>query len=167
MTDLQSPSQTSGPLFGFALMFEGSNTSVPPDSAGAVTIDGAVIDGDGIPVYWPECFLEFWEGDQWARTRTDEDGNFSVVVRKPPSQVMPDGTVQAPHLNVVVFARGLLKQVLTRVYFPDESAANDADPILELVPEEDRHLLVARRDGEGLRFDIHLQGENETPFFAF
>ena len=167
MAEIQSPSQTSGPLFGFALMFEGSNEAVPAGSAGAVRIDGAVIDGDGIPVYWPECFLEFWAGDQFARTRTDEDGNFTVVVRKPDAEALPDGSVQAPHLNVAVFARGLLKQALTRVYFPDEAAANDADPVLELVPEEDRHLLVARDEGEALRFDIHLQGENETPFFAF
>jgi protocatechuate 3,4-dioxygenase alpha subunit len=167
MADMQSPSQTSGPLFGFALMFEGSNEAVPPGSAGAVRIEGAVIDGDGLPVYWPECFLEFWSGEQFARTRTDEDGNFAVVVRKPNPQATPDGSIQAPHLNVAVFARGLLKQAQTRVYFPDESAANDADPILELVPQEDRQLLVARPDGELLRFDIHLQGENETPFFAF
>jgi protocatechuate 3,4-dioxygenase, alpha subunit len=164
---VQSPSQTSGPLFGFALMFEGGNEAVPPSSPGAVRIEGAVIDGDGVPVYWPECFLEFWEGDQFARTRTDEDGNYAVVVRKPDAQTMPDGSVAAPHLNVAVFARGLLKQAQTRVYFPDESAANDADPILAFVPEEDRRLLVACTDGEALRFDIHLQGENETPFFAF
>jgi protocatechuate 3,4-dioxygenase, alpha subunit len=164
---MQSPSQTSGPLFGFALMFEGSHEAVPPSSPGAVRIEGAVIDGDGVPVYWPECFLEFWEGDQFARTRTDEDGNYAVVVRKPEAQTMADGSVAAPYLNVALFARGLLKQAQTRVYFPDESAANDADPILELVPEEDRQLLVARPDGELLRFDIHLQGENETPFFAF
>ena len=66
-----------------------------------------------------------------------------------------------------MFARGLLKQLLTRVYFPDEADANAADPILELVPAADRELLIAKREGEGLRFDIHLQGEDETPFFAF
>jgi protocatechuate 3,4-dioxygenase alpha subunit len=164
---MQSPSQTSGPLFGFALMFEASNEAVAPSSPGAVRIEGAVIDGDGVPVYWPECFLEFWEGDQFARTRTDEDGNYAIVVRQPEAQTMPDGTVAAPHLNVAIFARGLLKQAQTRMYFPDESAANDADPILEFVPEEDRRLLIATPDGDLLRFDIHLQGENETPFFAF
>ena len=79
----------------------------------------------------------------------------------------PDGAVAAPHLNVTVFARGLLKQLLTRVYFPDETAANAADPILELVPPGDRELLIAKPEGELLRFDIRLQGEDETPFFAF
>jgi protocatechuate 3,4-dioxygenase, alpha subunit len=163
---LQSPSQTSGPLFGFALMFEGASEAVPADSPGAVRIEGVVYDGNG-PLAWPDCFLEFWEGDHWARTRTDPDGRYSVVMRKPQAQPKPDGTVEAPHLNIVIFARGLLKQTLTRVYFPDETAANAADPILELVPEPDRELLVARADGDVLRFDISLQGENETPFFAF
>jgi protocatechuate 3,4-dioxygenase alpha subunit len=165
--ELQSPSQTSGPLFGFALIFDGCEEAVPPGSPAAVEITGVVLDGAGAPVSWPECFLEFWEGEQWARTRTDEEGLYRVVVRKPDRQPMPDGSVQAPHLNVVLFARGLLKQALTRVYFPDETDANASDPVLEAVPELDRELLVAVRDGDRLRFDIHLQGENETPFFAF
>jgi protocatechuate 3,4-dioxygenase alpha subunit len=167
MGEIQSPSQTIGPLYGFALMFEGSHEAVAPDSPGAVRIEGLIIDGDGVPLSWPEGFIEVWEGEQFARARTDADGRYSVVVRKPEPVVAPDGTVAAPHLNVTVFARGLLKQLLTRVYFPDEAAANAADPILELVPAGDRNLLIAKREGEGLRFDIHLQGEDETPFFAF
>jgi protocatechuate 3,4-dioxygenase alpha subunit len=167
VSELQSPSQTSGPLFGFALIFDGCEEAVPPGSPGAVEISGLVLDGAGAPVNWPECFLEFWVGEQWARTRTDEDGVYRVIVRKPEPETMPDGSVQAPHLNVVLFARGLLKQALTRVYFPDEAQANADDPVLEAVPEEDRRLLVAVPDGDRLRFDIHLQGENETPFFAF
>ena len=167
MPEIPSPSQTIGPLYGFALMFEGSHQAVPPDSPGAVRIEGLVLDGDGVPLAWPEGFLEFWQGEQWARTRTDEQGSYGVVVRKPQAVPTPDGRLQAPHVNVTVFARGLLKQALTRVYFPDETAANAADPILELVPESDRELLIARQDGDALRFDIRLQGENETPFFAF
>ena len=167
MSELQTPSQTSGPLFGFALMFDGCDEAVPTGSAGAVRLEGLVIDGDGVPLRWPDCFVEVWHGEQWARARTDHDGRYVVVVRRPARQEMPDGTVQAPHMNVAVFARGLLKQALTRVYFPDDATANGADPILELVPEKDRHLLIAQEDGEALRFDIRLQGENETPFFAF
>ena len=72
---------------------------------------GAVLDGDGVPLSWPEGFIEVWEGEQWARARTDEEGLYSVVVRKPEPQATPDGSVAAPHLNVAVFARGLLKQV--------------------------------------------------------
>ena len=167
MSEIPSPSQTIGPLYGFALMFDGSHEAVPPDSPGAVRLEGLILDGDGVPLSWPEGFIEIWEGEQWARARTDEDGRYSVVVRKPEATPTPDGAVAAPHLNAAVFARGLLKQVLTRVYFPDETAANAEDPILQLVPEEDRNLLIARREGEALCFDIRLQGESETPFFAF
>jgi protocatechuate 3,4-dioxygenase alpha subunit len=167
MTELQTPSQTSGPLFGFALIFDGVDQAVPPEAPGAVRLGGHVIDGAGIPIAWPDCFIEVWHDDQWARARTDTDGHYSVLVRKPAARELPDGEVVAPHLNVTVFSRGLLKQALTRVYFPDEGRANAADPILGLVPEGDRGLLVASADGDALRFDIHLQGENETPFFAF
>ena len=155
-----------GPLYGYALMFEGSNEAVAPGSPGAVRIEGLVIDGDGVPLFWPDGYVEVWEGEQMARGRTDETGRYSVVVRKPQATPTPDGRVQAPHLNVAVFARGLLKQVVTRVYFPDEADANAADPVLELVPAEDRELLVAVPEGDVLRFDIRLQGERETPFFA-
>jgi len=167
LAGVPSPSQTMGPLYGFALMFEGCEQAVPPDSPGAVRIEGLVLDGDGVALAWPEGYIEVWEGEQWARGRTDETGRYSVVVRKPEPSPAPDGSLQAPHLNVAVFARGLLKQVLTRVYFPDEDGANAADPILMLVPEEDRDLLVAVPEGDVLRFDIRLQGERETPFFAF
>jgi protocatechuate 3,4-dioxygenase alpha subunit len=156
-----------GPLYGYALMFEGSEQAVAPDSQGAVAIEGLILDGDNAPLAWPEGYIEFWEGEQWARGRTDETGRYRVVVRKPEPTPTGEGSVQAPHLNVAVFARGLLKQVLTRVYFPDELAANAVDPVLELVPEEDRELLVAVAEGDVLRFDIRLQGEHETPFFVF
>ena len=73
---------------------------------------------------------------------------------------------QAPHLTVLVFARGLLKPVLTRMYFPDEAAANEADPVLSAVPADDRATLVARPDGDGLRFDVRLQGDGQTAFFT-
>jgi protocatechuate 3,4-dioxygenase alpha subunit len=155
-----------GPLYGYALMFEGSNEAVAPDSPGAVRIEGLILDGDGVALAWPEGYIEVWEGEQMARGRTDDSGRYSVVVRKPEPTPTADGAL-APHLNVAIFARGLLKQVVTRIYFPDEEEANAADPVLELVPPEDRELLVAVPEGDGLRFDIHLQGERETPFFAF
>jgi len=156
-----------GPLYGYALMFEGSNEAVAPDSPGALRIEGLVLDGDGIPLAWPEGYIEVWEGEQMARGRTDENGRYSVVVRKPAPAPTPEGLRQAPHLNVAIFARGLLKQVVTRVYFPDETDANAADPVLGLVPPEDRELLVAVAADGVLRFDIRLQGDRETPFFAF
>ena len=79
MGEIQSPSQTIGPLYGFALMFEGSHEAVPPDSPGAVRIEGLIVDGDGVPLSWPEGFIEVWEGDQWARARTDANGRYAVA----------------------------------------------------------------------------------------
>jgi protocatechuate 3,4-dioxygenase alpha subunit len=73
---------------------------------------------------------------------------------------------QAPHIDVTVFARGLLKHLVTRIYFPDEVEANAADPTLRELSEDERALLIATAQGSTLRFDIHLQGERETPFFA-
>jgi len=167
MTEPLSPSQTIGPLWGFALMFEGSAQAVDPSEPGALRLYGNVSDGLG-PLGYPDSLLEVWHGEQWARTRPDEDGNYAVVVRKPPPLELPDGAgVQAPHLNLCVFARGLLKQVITRVYFPDEAAANAADPVLALVDPDDRETLVGTYDADGgLRFDVRIQGDRETVFFA-
>ena len=161
-----SPSQTSGPLWGFALLFDGSENAVDPSSPQAVELRGRVLDGDGLPVAWPDALLEIWHGDQLARTRTDAEGWYRAVVAKPEPGAAPDG-VLAPHLHLSLFARGLLKQLVTRMYFPDEEAANAADPVLARVPDESRPTLVARPDGDGLRFDLILQGEGETAFFDF
>jgi len=158
-----SPSQTSGPLWGFALLFEGSENAVDPSSPGAIELRGRIVDGDGLPVGWPDALVEIWHGEQLARTRTDADGWYRAVVAKP----APDDAATAPYLHLALFARGLLKQLVTRIYFPDEEAANAADPVLELVPQERRATLVARPDGDGLRFDVVLQGDGETAFFEF
>jgi len=129
-----------------------------------VRIEGRLLDGAGEPV--PDGLLEVWQGEQLARCGTDPEGAFHVVVRKPEPAPGPDGRPQAPHLNVTVFARGLLRHLLTRVYFPDEAAANAADPVLQLVEPARRAALVARDEGGALRFDVRLQGEGETVFFA-
>jgi len=157
-----SPSQTIGPLYGFSLMWPGSEQAADPGQPGTVRIRGRVFDGAGAVVAYPELMLELWAGDQFARTRTDPDGAFSAVLAKPPA---PAG--QAPHLNVALFSRGLLKQAQTRLYFPDEAAANAADPVLTAVPADRRPTLIARQDGGDLVFDIHLQGDQETVFFDF
>jgi protocatechuate 3,4-dioxygenase alpha subunit len=162
-----SPSQTSGPLWGFALLFEGSEHAVDPAAPEAIALRGRVLQGDGTPLAWPDALIEIGQGDQLARTRTDADGWFSAVVAKPPPDALPDGRTLAPCLNLAVFARGLLKQLVTRVYFPDEPVANAADPVLERVPAGRRDALVARPEGDGLRFDVVLQGDGETPFFRF
>jgi protocatechuate 3,4-dioxygenase alpha subunit len=165
MSEPPTPSQTVGPFFGFALPFAGQERAVEPGDPGGVRIEGRLLDGAGDPV--PDGLLELWQGEQFARCRTDPEGAFWAIVHKPLPLPGPGGRVQAPHLNVTVFARGLLRHLATRVYFPDEEAANAADPVLELVEPGRRASLVAHEKGGGvLRFDVRLQGEGETVFFA-
>ena len=105
--------------------------------------------------------------DGFGRTCTDDDGRYEFVTVKPGSVPGPDGGPQAPHIDVSVFARGLLKRLVTRIYFPDEAEANEADPLLSSIEDpEARAALVAVEDDGGLRFDINLQGDRETTFFA-
>jgi protocatechuate 3,4-dioxygenase alpha subunit len=169
-----TPSQTVGPFFGFALPDEGGQRLVGPATPAAIRIEGQVLDGEGEPV--PDALVEVWQADQdgtyrrgrFGRSATDAEGLFHFVTVKPGGTVGPDGRAQAPHLNVVVFMRGLLTHLVTRMYFPDEEEANAADPVLELIPDPAaRATLVARREDGKLRFDIHLQGEQETTFLAF
>lgn len=155
---IPTPSQTVGPFFGFALPFPSDADAVPPGSPGAIRIEGRLLDGEGEPV--PDGMLEAWCGDQFARCRTDAEGAFHFTVRKP--EASPAG---APHLEVAVFSRGLLRHVMTRIYFPDEEEANASDPVLRLVDAVRRATLVAIPDAASLRFDVCLQGENETVFF--
>jgi protocatechuate 3,4-dioxygenase alpha subunit len=161
-----SPSQTTGPMFGFALLFEGCDRAVDPDQPGAVVVTGRILDGDGLPVAYPDALVEAWHGEQWARARTDEDGAYSVVLAKPEPAAIEGVGTEAPYFNVNVFARGLLRAAQTRVYFPEEEALNAADPVLALVPEERRHTLVGAWENGALRFDVHLQGDRETVFFT-
>ena len=164
MGEVPTPSQTAGPFFGFALPFADGEQAADGAVPDSVRIQGQLLDGAGEPV--PDGLLEVWQADQFARSRTDSEGAFHFVVRKPPAIPGPNGAVQAPHLNLLVFARGLLKHLVTRLYFPDEAAANAADPVLQQVDPDRRHTLIARADGDALRFDVHLQGESETVFFA-
>ena len=135
-----TPSQTVGPFFGFALPLV--------DDGEGIRVEGQVLDGAGEPVI--DALLEISQEDRFARCRTDEEGAFHFSVRKP----------NAPFFNVTVFARGLLRQLNTRMYLRDED-----DPVLSLVEPKRRHTLVAKRDGEVMRFDIRLQGRDETVFF--
>ena len=144
-----TPSQTVGPFFGFAMPFEGDANSVEPGSDGAVRIEGQVFDSAGDPV--PDALLEVFDGEQFARCRTDTEGAFHFNVRR------------AHHLEVFVFARGLLRHLTTRMYFPDANLSDD--PLMQLVEPERRHTLIGVPTEGGLRFDIRLQGEDETVFF--
>jgi protocatechuate 3,4-dioxygenase alpha subunit len=102
----------------------------------------------------------------FGRSQTAPDGSYTIVTLKPGPLPTPEGQTEAPHLDVSVFARGMLDRVVTRLYFPDESAANEADPVLGTVPAGRRDTIIGVPDGDGrLRWDIHLQGEAETVFF--
>ncbi len=160
-----TPSQTVGPFFGVGLPFERGEQLAPPESAGAMRIEGQVLDGKGEPV--PDALLEIWQpATGFGRARTDSEGAFSFTTVKPGPVSAPDGRMQAPHFNVTVFARGLLRHLVTRMYFPDETQANAADPVLNLVEPARRETLIAKNCGGVLHFDVRLQGERETVFFA-
>lgn len=167
-----TPSQTVGPFYSIGLPFAAGPFAAADDSD-AVWLRGQVTDGAGEPV--PDALIETWQTDPpvaddfrgFARCATDPDGRYAIRTRKPGPVPGPDGATQAPHLDVSVFARGLLDRVVTRVYFGDEASANAADPVLALVPDPaDRATLVARPEESGYVFDIRLQGEGETVFFA-
>jgi protocatechuate 3,4-dioxygenase alpha subunit len=130
-----------------------------------IRIEGQVLDGNGKPV--PDALLEIWQpGTGFGRARTDAEGAFGFTTAKPGVTPAPDGRTQAPHLNVTVFARGLLRHLVTRMYFPDETDANATDPVLNLVDVARRETLMAKNRGGVLHFDVRLQGEQETVFFA-
>ena len=150
-----TPSQTVGPFFGFALPFPDDAKAAIPGEDGVIHIEGRVLDGRGEAV--PDAILEAWSPDQLARCRTDSEGAFRFWLRRP----------DASHIELTVFARGLLRQLVTRVYLPDDEAANASDPVLRRVPAARRRTLVAHREPGGtLRFDVRLQGADETVFFA-
>ena len=160
-----TPSQTVGPFFGVGLPFEKGEQLSPPGAVGVMRIEGQVLDGKGEPV--PDALLEIWQpATGFGRARTDSEGAFSFTTVKPGPVPAPDGGMQAPHFNVTVFARGLLRHLVTRMYFPDETEANGADPVLNLVEPARRETLIAKNCGGVLHFDVRLQGERETVFFA-
>ena len=181
-----SPSQTVGPYGAIALFDVLTPTLVDPSDPRAVWIRGTVYDGAGDPV--PDGMVELWQANAagrynhpaddrsepelesgflgFGRANTAPDGRFEFVTVKPGPVPWPDGGLQAPHIEVGVFARGLLKRAVTRIYFPDEEAANAADPVLSRLDEAARATLVAVPEDDGLRFDIRLQGPGHTTFFA-
>ena|ERR1700722_18060620 len=154
-----TPSQTVGPFFAIGLGPTIGTHVVAEGTPGALRISGQVLDGDGQPVR--DALVETWQPEGVARSATDDEGQFAVVAVKPPRAT----SGAAPHLDVSVFARGLLSRLVTRLYFPDEGAANEADAVLQTLSPDERATLVAAADGGGLRFDIHLQGAHETVFF--
>lgn len=162
-----SPSQTIGPLYGYALMYPGSDATCPPDDPERIRIVGRVLDGAGEPVAFPEAMVEIWDDEQFARTRTDPEGGFTAVLRRPRSKREVGGFPQAPCFNVAVFARGLLKQVVTRLYLGENEEANATDAVLGSVEASRRDSLVSPAKAAGLELVVHLQGEKESVFFDF
>lgn len=188
MTPEPTPSQTIGPFFHDALLGEERTGLVSPDHPEAIRIEGLVYDGAGEVV--TDAMVEIWQANRagrydhpaddredlpldesfsgFGRSSTVEDGGFSFVTVKPGAVPGPDGHNQAPHINVSVFARGLLKRLVTRIYFPNEEEANAADPVLSTIEDPElRETLIAAYEGDALCFDVHLQGENQTAFFDF
>jgi protocatechuate 3,4-dioxygenase alpha subunit len=182
-----TPSQTVGPFFSFGLEWDDGPFAVPEGTEGAIRIEGRLIDGRGNPI--PDGLIETWGADpdgrfahpddprgavEWggfrgfARCPTDEEGRWAVTTLKPGPIPGPGDTVQAPHLAVSVFARGLLQRLVTRIYFADEEERNAADPVLRSLRggDPERATLIAAVAEGGYRHDIHLQGADETVFFA-
>lgn len=180
MTDPRglTPSQTVGPYFTIGLQQEASSADlVAAKDLQSITIRGKLLDGNGDPV--PDGMVEIWCADSqgrygsgadgsagFGRSITAPDGSFAFTTIKPGRVATPAGELQAPHLAVGVFARGLLKRLVTRLYFPDEEKANAEDPVLSSVTPARRTTLIAVAEPDGLRFDIRLQGAGETAFFA-
>ena len=192
-----TPSQTVGPYFAIALTpgdydwapSVGNDLLTPDASGERIRIEGRVLDGDAKPV--SDAMIEIWQADAagryahpaderanpnsafkgFGRAGTDESGTFRFETIKPGAVDGPNGP-QAPHVVFGVFARGMLRQCYTRMYFSDEKA-NSQDRVLALVPQERRATLIAQRQDAGggagghagYRFDIRLQGEGETVFF--
>jgi len=185
----QTPSQTVGPFYAIGLTRETLNVMAVEGSQGErIRIEGQVLDGDGVAI--PDVMVELWQANSygrykhpddkqgkpldptftgWGRSGTDERCFYSFETIKPGPVPGNDDTVQAPHVNVVIFARGMLVHAFTRIYFDDE-AANASDAVLLSIKNKARRrTLIAQRgarDGRTVyRFDIRLQGGIETVFF--
>ena len=187
MSERLTPSQTVGPYFSMRLPWPAGPCVVPPGTPGAVTVYGRLYDGAGDPI--PDGLIETWQADAagrfahpddprgpvpggdrefrgFGRSATGHDGTYKIVTLKPGALPFGDGRTEAPHIDVSVFSRGMLDRSVTRIYFPDEEAANNTDPVLQSVPAGRRSTLIAQPAGDNLlRFDIRMQGQHETVFF--
>jgi protocatechuate 3,4-dioxygenase alpha subunit len=179
-----TPSATVGPYLAIGLTWPDGVWAAAEGSAGGIWLRGRVFDGAGDVV--PDAMIETWQADPDGRFPSPEDprgasshpgfrgyaraqtitGGFEVFTLKPGRVPDGEGGLQAPHVDVSVFARGLLDRLVTRIYFADEAEANAEDAVLRSVPEDRRDTLVATPTDDGYRLDVHLQGDRETVFFA-
>ena len=180
-------SQTIGPYLRIGLEWMVIEDLAPQGVAGErMRIEGRVLDGDRKPVN--DAAIEIWQANSrgkyaspedmqakpveqdfrgYGRSLTDDAGAFRFRTIKPGRVPGPEGQLQAPHITVTIFMRGLLKQLQTRIYFPDDPANAD-DPVLNLVPAERRGTLIAKKRADGeFEWNVVLQGKNETVFFDF
>ena len=179
MSHLPSPGQTVGPFFGFALPYAGGNELVPPGRPDAVRLHGTVLDGAGQPV--PDALLELWQADPegrvpqvagslhrdgftftgWGRAETDREGRYTFSTLAP-GPARPGGPA---FFALTIFSRGLPNRLFTRAYLPGPALAED--PLLSALPEDRRSTLLAVEEAAGYRFDVRLQGEDETVFLTY
>ncbi|MEA5405817.1 protocatechuate 3,4-dioxygenase subunit alpha [Arcicella sp. DC2W] len=171
---LQTPSQTVGPYFAYGLTPEqylynfkslvGNLMVNPIENPESITIIGKVLDGENQPI--PDAMIELWQIDEKNQrfgrfgTGTDPESRFIFHTLKPESVAR-----QAPYLTAIIFMRGQLIHTYTRIYFSDETTLNEKDDVLNTVPSERRHTLIAQKNGSVYEFNIYMQGENETVFF--
>lgn len=183
-----TPSQTVGPYWHIGLLWEDGPDVVPPSTEGRMTLAITVIDGDGQPI--ADAMVETWQADGAGRFVTAQDGSVGVAppgfrgfgrsaadstgtarihTVKPGALPAEGGLVEAPHIAVSIFARGMLDRLVTRMYFPEDSAAHATDPVLSLLSEHDLPKLVATRVDDGYSWTVHVQDTDpsgrETPFF--
>ncbi|WP_067901288.1 protocatechuate 3,4-dioxygenase subunit alpha [Nocardia vaccinii] len=184
-----TPSQTVGPFLHIGLPWPDGPDVVAPGTAGAITVTVTVTDGARVPV--ADALVEVWQANRdgvfehpddprpqtdpnfrgFGRCAADATGTASFTTVKPGANPCDDGANEAPHLNLSIFARGLLDRLVTRLYFPDEPAANALDPVLAALPEARRNRLIATATDTGYHLDIVVQDADpegtETPFFYF
>lgn len=186
-----TPSQTVGPFFSMIMARPGENLLVPDGVPGRIRIEGAVFDGAGARI--EDALIEIWHPDGEGRYRHPDDldpaasadgfsgfgrastdsetGAYWFETVKPGRVADPEGELQAPHISVVVQARGMLNPCFTRLYFSEEIEANDQDLVLGMVPEGRRRTLIAQlidgSDPTCYRFNIRFQGNDETVFLDF
>ena len=169
-------SQTVGPFFLIGMAHLAGESVGEADAHGdAVSVSGRILDGKGDVVC--DAVMEVWADArqhdstgswEFARVVPRAGGPFHFLVRRPFGAESSDGSVHAPHVWVLLFMRGLLKPLLTRMYFPNEPA-NDRDPVLSLMPAARRGTLIARAAPSSrlVEWDIRLQGDDETVFFEW
>lgn len=162
MSVIVTPSHTCGPLFGFAILYDGLDKSVEASDPDAIFLSGEIRDEKVGLSY--EGFVEIFAPDQAVRVRTHQ-GRYEAILKRPAPIVLSNSMVQAPHFDVMIHARGVVRHLRTRAYLPCDTFGSD--PVVELVDPEHREKLLMRagRDARHFSFDITLRGPEESVFF--